>query len=524
MFNLEEIISFITHGSLNKYKFNNSKATQQEINIEKATKSKNWKSARVAVTNSKEDLTSGKGHIVASEEALIQYADKYTHWTPNPYNYLEKDIETNTINKRTKDNVKQINTFVLDIDVDLEYNDLVQKLISCSFANNTHDLLPNLYVKTPRGWHLYYVVDTPFYAKGERKKALMTAEKIHKSLAHALSEYLPIDKNCVSTGFFRMPNNSNVINFKNEYISSEALKQWSMKYAKDNNIEMNSFKVLRGRFNSSLTPEWVDYLLNKADISSVGMGVGRNNVTFTLALYFKSVDKSVDEAIEALQAFNKRLNAPLSNRELYRTVKSAYKGEYSGASREHVESLLEAFSDDEVVYHNSFVSINGWYKFAKPREKRTRSHYSERQSDLEAMLDEKTSKEHVFLTGSTTNISKALGMARSTFNVVIKTAQKNGTVIKRTIGKGRNAETFIALKSVYMERLFDLVQMVKDKKQDFSKALRGLLDMENHTKDLMVQNPGLYEEAINTFNQIEHMTEIRPSLSHQVAIGTRFIS
>lgn len=524
MFNLDEIIPFIAHGSLNKYKFNNTKATQQEINVEKATKSKDWKSARVAVSNSKESLVHGGDHIIASEESLIQYADKYSHWTPNPYNYLEMDSETNAINKRTKDNVKQINTFVLDIDVNLEYNDLVQKLVSCSFANNTHELLPNLYVKTPRGWHLYYVVDTPFYAKGESKKALITAEKIHKSLAHALSEYLPIDKNCVSTGFFRMPNNSNVVNFKNEYISSEALKQWSMKYAKDNNIETSNFKVLGGRFNSNLTPEWVDYLLNKADISSVGMGVGRNNATFTLALYFKSVGKTLNESVESLQSFNNRLSAPLSARELYRTVKSAFEGKYSGASREHVESLLEAFSDDEVVYNNSFVAINGWYKFAKPREQRERSHYSEREEDLQAMLKQKTNTERVFVKGTTTKIAKALGMARSTFNVVIKKAKNSGMIIKRTIGKGRNAETFIALKSVYMERLFDLVKMIKDKKEGFSSALRGLLDMENHTKNLMVQNPGLYEESIKTFEHIEYMIEIRPSIHSQVTIGTRFIS
>ena len=140
------------------------------------------------------------------------------------------------------------------------------------------------------------------------------------------------------------------------------------------------------------------------------------------------------------------------------------------------------------------------------------------------MLYEKTNTERVFLTGSTTNIAKALGMARSTFNVVIKQAQSNGTIIKRTIGKGRNAETFIALKSVYMERLFDLVKMVKNKKDGFSSAMRGLLDMDNHTKDLMVQNPGLYEESINTFEHIEHMIEIRPSIHYQVAIGTRFVS
>lgn len=524
MFNLDEIIPFIAHGSLNKFKFNNSRANQQEINIEKASKSKNWKSARVAVSNSKESLVHGGDHIIASEESLIQYADKYTHWTPNPYNYLEIDSETNAINQRTKDNVKQINTFVFDIDENIKYNELVQKLISCSFANSTHELLPNLYVKTPRGWHLYYVIDTPFYAKRNSKKALMTAEKIHKSLAHALSEYLPIDKNCVSTGFFRMPNNSNVVNFKNEYISSEALKQWSMEYAKSNNIETSNFKVLRGRFNSSLTPEWVDYLLNKADISSVGMGIGRNNVTFTLALYFKSIDKSMNDAIENIQAFNNRLNAPLSNREVYRTVKSAYEGKYSGASREHVESLLEAFSDDEVVYNNSFVSINGWYKFAKPREERTRSHYSEREEDLQAMLYEKTSKERVFLTGSTTNIAKTLDMARSTFNVVIKQAQSKDIVIKRTIGKGRNAETFIALKSVYMERLFDLVQTIKESKQDFSNALRSLLDMDNNTKDLMAQNNNLYEDSIKAFEYIERMTNIRPQNNNQVTIATRFVS
>lgn len=101
MLNINKIYDFILHGSIEKYKFKNSKATDLEKANFKATQAQNWRSARIAVTPNKDTLIDGLGLIIASEEALVQYGHKFSHWTPNPYNYLSKE----------KANIADVNTY-----------------------------------------------------------------------------------------------------------------------------------------------------------------------------------------------------------------------------------------------------------------------------------------------------------------------------------------------------------------------------------------------------------------------------
>ncbi|HCZ2644449.1 TPA: primase C-terminal domain-containing protein, partial [Staphylococcus aureus] len=474
MLNINKVYDFILHGSLEKYKFKNSKATDLERTNFKDTQPKNWKSARIAVTPNKDTLIDGLGLIIASEEALVQYGHKFSHWTPNPYNYLSKekaniaDVNTYKVLNRTKDNVKQINTFVLDVDEDIEYNELVQSLASAHINEGAE--MPNLYVKTPRGWHLYFVLDTPFYAKGIEKKAIKVAEKVHSSLAHAISKYLPVDNQCVSTGYFRLPTKENVQLFTNQYCSKSYMVRWSKEYSEKNNLNQNVLykSIANGQ---ELTPEWVDYLLKEADVTSIGYGVGRNNTMFSVALYYYSKNVDLKEAASNIYAFNQRLAKPLSYKEVERVIKSAYSGRYGGAMREHVENLLEAFSDDRIAYSNSGVSINGFWKHKKERKDRVRSHFDERKDDLERYLNEHTNKQKVFVKGSMSAIAKKLGMARSSLYAIFEKHINKGTIIKYTIKNGRYSETFIALKSVYIESLFEMVKSLKNKKESYITAI-----------------------------------------------------
>nr|WP_258862839.1 primase C-terminal domain-containing protein [Staphylococcus aureus] len=96
------------------------------------------------------------------------------------------------------------------------------------------------------------------------------------------------------------------------------------------------------------------------------------------------IQKNVDlkEAESNIYAFNQRLANPLSYKEVERVIKSAYSGRYGGAMREHVENLLEAFSDGQIAYSNSGVSINGFWKHKKERKDRIRSHFDERKDDF----------------------------------------------------------------------------------------------------------------------------------------------
>ncbi|HCG2421032.1 TPA: primase C-terminal domain-containing protein [Staphylococcus aureus] len=510
MLNINKIYDFILHGSIEKYKFKNSKATDLEKANFKATQAQNWRSARIAVTPNKDTLIDGLGLIIASEEALVQYGHKFSHWTPNPYNYLSKekanitDVNTYKVLNRTKDNVKQINTFVLDVDEDIEYNELVQSLASAHINEGVE--MPNLYVKTPRGWHLYFVLDTPFYAKGIEKKAIKVAEKVHSSLAHAISKYLPVDNQCVSTGYFRLPTKDNVQLFTNQYCSKSYMVRWSKEYSEKNNLNQNVLykSIANGQ---ELTPEWVDYLLKEADVTSFGYGVGRNNAMFSVALYYYSKNIDIKEAESNIYAFNKRLNKPLSHKEVERVIKSAYSGRYGGAMREHVENLLEAFSDGQIAYSNSGVSINGFWKHKKERKDRVRSHFDERKDDLERYLNEHTNKQKVFVKGSMSAIAKKLGMARSSLYAIFEKHINKGTIIKYTIKNGRYSETFIALKSVYIESLFEMVKSIKNKKESYITAIRYLVSSERNTYSLMVQNNGLMNEIENTLTYIDRHTQ-----------------
>ncbi|HDH6142879.1 TPA: primase C-terminal domain-containing protein [Staphylococcus aureus] len=509
MVNIKKVYDFILHGSIEKYKFKNSNATGLEKANFKATREKNWKSARIAVTPNKDTLKGGLGLIIASEEALVQYNRKFSHWTPNPYNYLGKEndniegINTYKVLNRTKDNVKQINTFVLDIDQDIEYNELVQSLASSHINEGTE--MPNIYVKTPRGWHLYFVLDTPFYAKGIEKKAIKVAEKVHSSLAHAITKYLPVDNQCVFTGYFRLPTEDNIQLFTNQYCSKAYMVRWSKEYSEKNNLNQNVLykSVSNGQ---ELTPEWVDYLLKEADVTTVGYGVGRNNTMFSIALYYYSKNIDIEVAENNLITFNQRLDKPLSNREVEKVVKSAYSGRYAGAMRERVENLLEVFSDGQITYSNSGVSINGFWKHKKERKDRVRSHFDERKDDLESYLKEHTSKQRVFVKGTMSAIAKKLGMARSSLYAIFEKHINKGTIIKYTIKNGRYSETFIALKSVYIESLFEMVKNFKSKKESYISAIRHLVRSEKHTHSLMAQNQDLINEIENMITYIDQHT------------------
>ncbi|HDF5340482.1 TPA: primase C-terminal domain-containing protein [Staphylococcus aureus] len=510
MLNINKIYDFILHGSIEKYKLKNSKASDLEKANFKSTQARNWKSARIAVTPNKDTLIDGLGLIIASEEALVQYGHKFSHWTPNPYNFLSKekaniaDVNTYKVLNRTKDNVKQINTFVLDVDEDIEYNELVQSLASAHINEGAE--MPNLYVKTPRGWHLYFVLDTPFYAKGVEKKAIKVAEKVHSNLAHAISKYLPVDNQCVSTGYFRLPTKDNVQLFTNQYCSKAYMVHWSKEYSEKNNLNQNVLykSIANGQ---ELTPEWVDYLLKEADVTSFGYGVGRNNTMFSVALYYYSKNVDIKEAESNIYAFNQRLNSPLSHKEVERVIKSAYSGRYGGAMREHVENLLEAFSDGQIAYSNSGVSINGFWKHKKERKDRVRSHFDERKADLERYLNEHTNKQKVFVKGSMSAIAKKLGMARSSLYAIFEKHINKGTIIKYTIKNGRYSETFIALKSVYIESLFEMVKSIKNKKESYITAIRYLVSSERNTHSLMVQNNSLMNEIENTLTYIDRHTQ-----------------
>lgn len=438
-----EIIQYMTHDSLNIYKVKNSKAPIHKIANYQAAADQKYKKGAVFVAPTKEHLShedGARGYVVTSYETLHQKCNEVTHWTPNTfrggsyYNFSKRIIKGHS-----NENLKQIN--VIGFDIDTKNVDLYALFLGCDELDLPR---PNLLLETPGGYQGFFILETPFYiSPKENYKALRVAERICKNIWQALNTYVPIDFNCRPFGFFRMPNNHNVIYYDEKPANTNMLIYWSKDY--DKKIQKSAFSVVYkhsdAQASAKVSAEWYRDLINCTEIHSGYKGSSRNNTLYTLALANYQNDVPFDQAFDELDQFNSNLDSPLSNREFTRVLKSAYSGRKKGANRESVERLIQLWTNGQA----SFSGTSGWYKFKKPREERIRSHYEERENDIIIKLETLVSPENPFYNASLAELAEVFGMALSTLKEVLKRSDK---LIKKTIGRGRGAVTKITSRSI----------------------------------------------------------------------------
>ena len=473
MYDVKKIFENITHDSL--YKENTKR---QPIALQK--NKEDYRKGCVAVVGTKENLATDrgtKGFIVHSTEKLAEVSGNTTHWTPNPYTFLEyKDEKRRHIKGHKRQAIKQINSFVFDIDDEnLELNDVKEKVIDSMIFSKLPE--PTMIVETPRGFHLYYSISSPFYAsRNTGFKAIKMAEKINSNLKKALSEHLPIDPACVPFGFFRMPNIENIKSYREELIDTEELIKWSYEYSeksKEKKKETSEKTVSFHKKKQQRDDEWVTETLQVTDINS-DTGIGRNTVIFTLGLYYYGKGREFDEAYDKLDEYNSNLNYPLGVREFERTVEQSYSGNYAGVSREYAVSIIETYLPKDVHFNNTKI----YYTPPKPREERERSHNHERVQDVVDYLKAHTSESEPFIEGSITELTEKLGMSRSTFYDILSKGQFKQIVLKKE-GKGRYATAKLFLKELFLHRLLNMAKKVaknnQNKKMSFKNALLSVI-------------------------------------------------
>jgi hypothetical protein len=433
----------MTHNSLLLYKKKGTRAPFDRVAAYEIAENKNpYRKGVVFVSPSKADLVEGKGYVVTSYETLQEKHQKLSHWTPNIYRGgTYYDFKKRIIKGHTRENLKQIN--VISCDIDTKEVDLYALYLGCEELGLPR---PNLLLETPRGFQVFFVLDTPFYIhKNNDYKSLRVAERLSDNIRKALSKYVPVDTNCVPFGFYRIPRGDNVLDFFDIPANTRQLLSWSMQF--EGQEKRNFVRVVFDKNASALdqtSSDWYQELIRATHIQSGYHGSSRNNALLTLAIANYASGKTYEEAYDELDQFNSNLESPLSKREFERTLKSAYSGKYKGAKRSYVESLLELWTDGNV----KFEGREGWYKFKKPREERQRSHYNEREEDVLAYLERHTSLDHAFLKGSLRELAEVFGMAVSTLKEVLKRSTK---LIKRTIGRGRNAVTMLASRSMLFQ-------------------------------------------------------------------------
>ena len=145
---------------------------------------------------------------------------------------------------------------------------------------------PNLLLETPRGFQVFFVLDTPFFIHNQNDyKSLRVAERLSDNIRKALSTYVPVDTNCVPFGFYRIPREDNVLDFYDEPANTSELLSWSKHFE---NQERRSFlRVVYNRNTSAanlMSSAWYQALICATDINRGHHSASRNNALMTLAL------------------------------------------------------------------------------------------------------------------------------------------------------------------------------------------------------------------------------------------------
>jgi hypothetical protein len=384
-YQIQDIVQLVMKQGIRKYKFKNSKIRPIDAAAE-------GNKGAVFGFRSKKSMTNGFGVVLTSEEALWENEDCFSHWTPNVYSHGTYADSARTIVKgHNEENLKQINTFVIDFDrvagEELSYHAIMDAAIDL-------DLIPTMILQTPGGFQAYFILESPWYISSAKDyQSIEIAKIVSKNLRKAFAEVLPavVDQKCNHFGIARIPRNDNLVYFYPALVKDmQQLISWSMNYQPEvRRVGRTRLQLLPEEVDRRQVKEkWVDLLLkNPAIVGSKGE-IGRNNAIFTLSLAHYASDVDQDQCYDLMDQFNSDLKYPLPDNEVYKIVQSAYSGRYRGANKEYVLELLsnwsvESFSEDQLFTQR----YKNWYKFKKDRSERQKSHVHEWKEDILAYLE-----------------------------------------------------------------------------------------------------------------------------------------
>ncbi|MGE7854419.1 primase C-terminal domain-containing protein [Bacillus paramycoides] len=433
----QQAIELILHDGLRKYKYKNSRASISMLDSQDT--SIKMDDRFVFITRTKEDLTNSygtKGVVLTSQETVLDHIGQATHWTPNVFRvgtYIDRSRKI--IKGHEERNLKQINCFTVDIDT----KDVTPGEIVLASMDNRLGM-PTVILESTKGYQAYFVLDNPLYISNKNDYlGLRSAKRISENIRKALNKLLPgVDLTCNDFGFFRMPNEENVVWMDAESTCNLAdLIEWS----KDQDIghRRSLFKVLPNKpiRTTQSTEGWVQKVLACKHIKGQKGVIGRDNTVFTLALACYSSGMTEEDVYNLLDEFNTNLYSPLKNASIQKAIRSAFSGKYKGANKEYINRILEIWSDGEATY-SGVVPSQYWYKHKKARKDRVRSHWYEWEQDIIGFLNMKKGTQKGFVYFTQKELCEALQIPRSTLNSVLK---KSKQIYIHVIGKGSQRQT-----------------------------------------------------------------------------------
>ncbi len=489
MTKLAKIYSLIVGSGLRDFKYRNSHLKP----VGYSEKSK----GSIFGFREKELLKVGRGVIMTSLESLVESGHEFTHWTPNVYRYGKK-LSAGIVEGYSEDNLRQINTFVIDIDdKKVDWTEILLKGLDSGF-------MPTMILETVKGYQVYFALSKPaFINKHTDFKVIKVAKRISSNLRKYYADRFNVDLGCNDFGIFRIPGKDNVLYFdaSNCYSFNEWL-QWSYKREDALIGEKKPVMHLVKSENTrrQIDEPWFDLLLNKGNIHGQKGILGRNNAILTLALAFFSSGKTKENCEYNLEQFNDRLEAPLKSSEVQRIINSAYSEKYKAAQRGYIVELLQTWVDPKLQEQDLFLRRNGWYKFAKPRAKRKNSHFSELENDLLVYLRKKCTVDKPYLTCTAKELTAEIGMSLSSFKVVKKRLGAKNK-IKFSSTKGRNGRTTLVLIEIFV------VGVMSKKKALKSAYINSVAELINTTTTQLKRVVATFtknDPSLNiSFNQLE---------------------
>lgn len=416
---------------------------------------------------SKEEMQKGHGIIMNAEDVLWDNAQNMSHFTCNSYiNGGYSKQNPSQVWGHAEGNLAQINVFYIDIDShETEPQDIN---VACK---DTIGYRPTIIIRTPKGYQLYFVLETPAYV-GKEGKVIGVAKLISESLRKKLSENVPgIDFGCNHFGISRFPSAENLVYFQPEnVVNFELLKKWSMRVSNDNSkgkkIKTNSFTVNRGNQLRQIDDPWFKELLKCTYIKGGNGKTGRNTAIFTMALACYSSGMAYEKCLSLLTKFNNNLSTSLTTEELNTSVGNAYLGKYKAASKTYILKLSSDWISPNLKAKD-LIRPRSWYKVAKKREERKYSHIEEREEDfMNHFL--KNGVQKILFEGTKKELCELINIPMTSLERLLQKLQNENKVILET-RKGREGGTRI-IAATYLI-LAQLVKNNQEKANTLSTAL-----------------------------------------------------
>jgi Primase C terminal 1 (PriCT-1). len=457
---LTRVYSAILKDGLRKYKYKNSK-------LKPAGLSEGNKGA-IFGYRSKELMIQSRGIVITSEEALIENEDNLTHWTPNVFSYgTYADDNRQFVKGHSENNLRQINTFVVDIDIAGEkYNH--GEIVLAAF--DRLGFMPTMILDTPGGYQVYFVLSNAAYVtKKSNFKVINVAKRISENIRKELANDLPgIDMGCNHFGIARIPRNDNVLFFEESYsYSFQDWLNWSMTISEDKKAEAIPFPHQKNEIRQ-LDEKWVDLLMNSEKLIGSKGVLGRNNAIFTLSLAYYASKSPIETCEYNMIMLNDRLKNPLKESEIKRIIKSAYSSKYEAASKDYIREICHTWINSGLTDDQLFSQPKGWYKFKKNREDRVRSHSKEWQQDILAYLSSQSYTYKPFVYSTKKDIREEIGVPERSFDAALKKLKETNQVFYR-VTRGRGGGIMIASVKALMRTV---ILTKKEVREAYFEAIR----------------------------------------------------